>query len=233
MSQNNDLVISDRDLLEYAGARVPVALCLDVSYSMAGSPVDELNKGVAWLFDVLKEHPAASASAEVAIVAFADRPGVILDYQSIERIGAPPKLSVGSSLGYETDLGGGVALALDILDSRKEKYQLAGVDYFQPIMILMTDGRPTTKEHANSAPRACQLEAARKLVTLPIGIGPEADLSILALFSQKNQPLRLKGLRFDDFFKWLSRLIVLISQSRPGEKIEPDLEGIKGWADFS
>jgi uncharacterized protein YegL len=233
MASDNDLVITDRDLLEYAGARVPVALCLDVSYSMEGDPINELNKGVSWLFNSLREHPAASVSAEVAIVAFADKAALILDYQSLERCGTPPKLHVGSKLGYETDLGGGVALTLEVLDTRKQKYQVAGVDYFQPILVLMTDGRPTTKEHLNSAPLARQLEAARKLTTLPIGIGSEADLKTLEMFSAKNQPLRLKGLRFDEFFGWLSRLIVLISQSRPGERIQPDLEGIKGWADFS
>ena len=57
-------------------------------------------------------------------------------------------------------------------------------------------------------------------------------MSTLAMFSKKRPPLRLQGLNFKQFFEWLSKSVVRVSQSRPGEKVNLDLEGIKGWAEL-
>lgn len=109
---------------------------------------------------------------------------------------------------------------------------MAGVDYFQPWLVLMTDGQPTTTEHIQAAARSCNLEEQHKLVVFPIGIGAAADMSVLAMFSRKRCPLRLKGLNFREFFEWLSKSVVRVSQSRPGEKVSLDSEGMKGWTDL-
>ncbi len=121
-------------------------------------------------------------------------------------------------------------MALDCLEKRKQEYKNVGVDYFQPWLVLMTDGKPTTKEHTEAGPHAVKLEAQGKLVVFPIGIGPRADMTTLAMFSKKNDPLRLNELNFRLFFEWLSKSVVRVSQSRPGEKVGLDHEGIKGWA---
>lgn len=227
---NEDLRIRQEDLLTNPTHRVAVGLCLDVSDSMSGAPVEELNAGVNLFFDALLADPVAKASAEVAIVAFAEFAGVKLDFQSVDRVSSVPILRTKSELGLSTNLGGGAALTIDLLEQRKSEYRAAGVDYFQPFFVLMTDGRPTTDEHFAAASRVVELETARKLAVMPIGIGPHADMAVLAAFSKKNQPLRLQGLKFNEFFKWLSQSIVRVSQSRPGETV-PLAPGIKGWAD--
>jgi uncharacterized protein YegL len=123
-------------------------------------------------------------------------------------------------------------LALDILEDRKNVYKEAGIDYFQPWLVLMTDGQPTSDEHLRAAPRTCDLERAGKLVVFPIGIGQGADMDVLAMFSEKRQPLKLKGLNFAQFFEWLWKSVVRVSQSRPGEKLRLDTEGVEGWAEI-
>ena len=85
-STTTDLMrIHPGDLLENPANRVPITLCLDVSGSMSGEPIAELNKGVELFFDALRSDPVANASAEVAIVAFADRAEVMLDFQWSDR----------------------------------------------------------------------------------------------------------------------------------------------------
>jgi uncharacterized protein YegL len=232
MSIADGLRVRKEDLLENPTNRVPVALCLDVSGSMAGEPMRELNDGVEQFFAALRQDPVARHSAEVALVAFADHPGVVLDFQSLDRVLLPPRLATGSALGISTDLGGGVALALDVLEMRKREYKDTGVDYFQPFLVLMTDGQPTTEAHRASAPRVCALEQQNKLVVMPIGIGAHADLGTLTTFSHKRKPLRLKGLSFVAFFKWLSRSVVRVSQSMPGERVALPTEGISGWGEI-
>ena len=41
-----------------------------------------------------------------------------------------------------TPMGEGVRLALDLLDKRKQEYKDKGVDYYQPWLVLMSDGQP-------------------------------------------------------------------------------------------
>ena len=84
--------IHKEDLLDNPTNRVPIALCLDVSGSMAGDPINELNGGVMLFFQALKEDRVARLSAEVSMVGFASTAGVILDFQSLERIESPPTL---------------------------------------------------------------------------------------------------------------------------------------------
>jgi uncharacterized protein YegL len=232
--QTHDDVLRLRkeDLLTIPTNRVPVALCLDVSGSMDGPPIHELNEGVQMFLNALRSDPIASASAEVAIVAFADRAEVVLDFQSLHRIEQPPVLQTGSHLGNSTNLGAGANLSLNLLNARKREYEAAGVEYFQPFVVLMTDGQPTTDLHHTAASTFKQLEASRKLVTFPIGIGPHADMNVLSLFSDKRPPLRLKGLNFAAFFEWLSKSIVRMSHSRPGESVPLDLKSIPGWGEI-
>ena len=42
----NNLIISDEELADNPTARVPICILLDVSRSMDGEPIKELNKGV-------------------------------------------------------------------------------------------------------------------------------------------------------------------------------------------
>lgn len=220
------MIVRTEDLLLNPTNRVPIALCLDASGSMAGSPMDELNDGVRLFFEALQADPIARASAEVAIISFSDEANTVLDFQGLERIAQPPEMT---STGGLTALGEGANLALDRLETRKQEYQKAGVDYFQPWLVLMTDGLPTTSAHTQAGPRACEMESRGKLVVFPIGIGSGTDIGTLAMFSKKRKPLRLQGLNFRQFFEWLSKSVVRVSQSRPGEKVDLDLEGIKGW----
>lgn len=223
---NEDVMqIRKDDLLTNPSSRVPVGLCLDVSGSMAGDPIDELNEGIRVFFEALRNDAVSKASAEVAIVTFSDVADLHLDFQSLDRVGAPPVLTAGGT----TDLGGGVGMILDKLEARKNEYKQAGIDYFQPWLVLMTDGQPTTQSHPVASRRTLDLESQAKLVVFPIGVGSGADMNVLSTFSSKRQPLRLRGLNFPQFFEWLSRSVVkVVSTSRPGEKTQTDKD-ISGW----
>lgn len=72
----------------------------------------------------------------------------------------------------------------------------------------------------------------RKLTIFPIGIGANADMNILNKFSPKRSALRLQGLKFKEFFQWLSQSVSKTSQSTPGETIPLDIEGIRGWGEL-
>ncbi len=221
-------ILRREDLVNNPTARVPVCLCLDISGSMQGKPIDELNEGVRLFYDTIKDDEVAAYSAEISIVTFGGtKAEYMADFASLQLQPNPPVL-FASGL---TPMGEAVNMGLDLLERRKEEYKDAGVDYFQPWLVLMTDGIPNGKpeELTRAINRTVELVNSKKLTVFPIGIGKEADMNILSQFSPKRSPLRLQGLKFKEFFQWLSKSVSKTSQSIPGESIKLDLEDIKGW----
>lgn len=224
----DDLLLRTEDLVNNPTARVPVCLCLDVSGSMEGEPVNELNRGVQLFYDAIKEDEVAMYSAEICIVTFGGSRAVCLeDFGSLEMQPNPPLLKADGM----TPMGEAVNMALDLLDRRKKEYKDKGVDYYQPWLVLMTDGSPNgdSKELTRAIQRTKELVVSKKLTVFPIGIGSVADMEVLSQFSPERTPVRLQGVKFREFFSWLSKSVSKTSQSMPGEKIDLDLEGIKGW----
>ncbi len=219
----NQFMLRQEELINNPTARVPVCLVLDVSGSMSGDPIKELNSGVQLLFDAIKADEIARYSAEICIVTFGDKVEKVLDFMSIDQQIVPPL----KASGY-TPMGEGVSMGLDLLDLRKGDYQRAGVDYYQPWLVIMTDGEPTD-DILNAANRIKTLVTNKKLAVFPIAIGESANLIKLKQLAIK-QPLRLNGLNFKEFFVWLSRSISNASNSIPGETIVLDVDGIKDWA---
>ena len=61
---SNDLLCME-DLVNNPTARVPVCLCLDVSGSMNGSPIQALNDGVHMFYSAIQEDETALYAAEI------------------------------------------------------------------------------------------------------------------------------------------------------------------------
>ncbi|MGN1201842.1 MAG: VWA domain-containing protein [Eubacterium sp.] len=227
---DNELLIRLNDLVNNPTARVPVCLCLDTSGSMDGRPIDELNEGVKLFYDAIREDETALYSAEISIVTFGGYAECVADFASLELQPDVPELSAGGM----TPMGEAVNMGLDLLERRKEDYKERGVDYYQPWLVLMTDGAPNgdSGELSRAISRTVDLVNQKKLTVFPIGIGPDADMGVLAQFSPKRPPLKLQGLKFREFFSWLSKSVSKTSQSTPGESVKLDVEGIKGWGEL-
>jgi len=209
-----DRILRLEDLITNPTTRLPVCLCLDVSYSMNGKPLQELVKGVHNFFQAIKDDEIAKYSVELSIVIFHDNAEVILDFASIDRQKLPRLKAQGT-----TSMGKGVNLALDILETRKSEYSNRGIDYYQPWMVLMSDGGPT--DNINSAvQKVKELIKKKKLTLFPVALGSGANVQILRKFSslQNNSVLRVTTPEnFREFFQWLSQSVSVASQSTPGE----------------
>lgn len=234
-----DQVLRKQQLFINPTARLAVCLVLDCSPSMSGrlewgaavqqlnpSPIEELNEGVREFFDAIQRDEIAAYSAEVAIVRFDAKAETVLDFSSIIDVEAPALVLMDEG----TSIGNAVNLALDLLEQRKAEYKEAGIDYYQPWLVLMTDGKPTDDAHVAAAHRAAQLLNARLLTTFCVGIGDGTDFSTLRTFATADRPpLRLRQFAFHDFFVWLSQSIHQVSQTTPGEA--PPLPSARSWAD--
>lgn len=226
----NGSLLELEDLVDNPTPRVPVSLCLDCSGSMSGAPIAELNEGVETFYEALNSDEIARYSAEISIVTFGPAQ-LETEFQTLDQNNRPPRLAASGN----TPMGEAVKISLDSLQNRKEEYQRNGVDYYQPWLVLMTDGAPFGGSQAvldEQIRRVQSMVGSKKLTVFPIGIGQEADMSVLAQFSPGRAPLKLKGLNFKEFFTWLSKSVSKVSQSTPGDKVQLDIEGLKGWAEL-
>ncbi len=242
--------------------RVPICLCLDVSSSMGRivggqthdtgrrefrdgkwwrivkggvTALKEMIAGVNLFYDNLLEDDVARYAAEICVVTFGDNAELIMDFANLDRQEEErqQKISALKAKG-ETAMGEAVNMALDCLEARKQEYKDAGVDYYQPWLVLMTDGEPNGSESElnRAIARTNDLASHRKLTIFPIGIGDEADMQCLKKFSPRRPPLKLKGMNFKEFFEWLSASVSRTSQSMPGDVVKLDLDGIKTWGEL-
>lgn len=224
---NSETLISQDDLFDNPTTRIPVCLCLDTSGSMYGKPIEELNEGILRFYEAVCADEIASYSAEIAIVVFGGASGskkvrCVQPFMTLSENPKPPVLTADGS----TPIGEGVNKALDLLEQRKKEYTAAGVDYHQPWLLLMTDGDPigsNALEQKRAQERIQQLLAQKKLVVFPLGVGKAKQENLQKYASEDIPPMKLKGLRFREFFRWLSQSVVQVSGTMAGEPFRVDI----------
>lgn len=218
----NDIILRKNDLIENPTPRCACMLVLDTSGSMTGQPIAELNAGLQSFIKAVHEDEVAACSVEVGIISAGSPVRKILPFTSALHLEHCATLEAGGV----TPLGNAVEQALTALDRRKASYRKAGVAYYQPWMVIISDGAPTDAWQ-DAARRARQLSEQRKLVSLPIGVAG-ASMDILTQFSSR-PALALQGLRFREFFQWLSASMSRVSTSA-STTASVQLPANDGWA---
>ena len=228
--------LAEAEFAENPEPRCAVVLLLDTSGSMQGAPIDELNAGLRDLARTLKEDKLASLRVELAVIAFGGRARAI-DVRSGEgqEVALNATDAFASALDFlpptleargETPMGEAVRQGLALVRERKELYRQHGLDYFRPWVFLITDGNPTDFGWETAADAVQEEEGRKGMSFYAVGV-ENADLSKLARFSAQRQPVRLKGLAFQELFQWLSKSLQAVAQSRPGD--QAPLPAV-GWA---
>jgi uncharacterized protein YegL len=199
--------------------RCPCVLLLDVSGSMSGRPLDELNAGLLTFRDELALDALAQKRVEVGIVTFG--PVSVEAPFTMASSFYPPTLQAHG----DTPIGAAVGRAIDMVEERKRDYKVNGISYYRPWIFLITDGAPTDNWQ-NAAVAIREGEAAKKFAFFAIGVRG-ADMDTLRQLSVR-EPLALDGLKFRELFSWLSSSLRSVSRSTPGTEVY--LETPKGWA---
>jgi uncharacterized protein YegL len=218
----NNYQITDDELADNPTSRVPICVLLDVSLSMQGDPINELNAGVRMFIDEIISDDMTRYSADIAILTFGGIVEQVFEFGSIEEQQIPEFRARST-----TPMAAAVLEAITLLENRKNAYKSNGVDYFQPWIVLMTDGTPTDELSVinEATSKTQELINNKKLTMFTIGIGDDVDMDFLEQFGAS--PTKLQGLKFNEFFQWLSQSVSTISDSMPGDKI--NLPPREGW----
>lgn len=224
------------DRLEIANPQHPhcaTVLAMDVSGSMQGDKIRQLNEGIRYFKDDVSADDLARKRVDLALVTFGGGVSVTRDFASIEDFD-PPTLAADGG----TPMGEAILKAIELVRERKQAYREMGTDYFRPWIFLITDGEPTDMREGdelwNRAVNAVRDgEANREFLFFAVAVEP-ADLETLRRIAPPERPpLQLRPGRFKDMFLWLSKSQQKVSASRVGEQVPlVDPTGPEGWAEI-
>ena len=215
---SEQITFATSDFASNPEPRCPCILLLDVSGSMSGRPINELNAGLVTFRDELLADPLALKRVELGIVTFGPV-HVEQPFTGAANFFPPILFAQG-----DTPMGAAITKALDMVEERKREYRANGISYYRPWIFLITDGAPTDEWQA-AANKVFRGEEDKRFAFFSIGV-QGADMKTLAQISVR-QPLPLQGLQFRELFSWLSSSLRSVSRSTPGTEVV--LEAPKGW----
>ena len=210
--------------------RCPVILMLDTSGSMSGQPLRELQSGLDQFLKETSDDETASMSVELEIITFGGDAEIASPFAPVCDIAdMPPVLDANGS----TPLGEALKLADSELKARRRLYKQKGIACYKPWIVLMTDGCPND-DYENAAVSMKRMGDEGKLQYIGIGIGEEADFDTLRkILPERPGPVKLKGLCFKEFFKWLTDSLKSVSASSVAEQDNVRLGNVTSWADLA
>lgn len=211
----------------------PVCIVVDTSHSMGDgrfidytgrTRIQRLNDGIQQFLEEVKKDDALVDSLEIAIVTFNNEAQVTLPFSTIDNI-SRFSISAGSNAG---DTPKGVDRAFDLLKSEKEFLKKNKREYYQPWIVIMSDGRasvPRGNDVYDLNRRLARVqdtmkveEKNGKLVVIPVFIGENTGLSAYEQGKKQMEGFTNKGccveigtgatqVTFKDFFARLRQSI--------------------------
>lgn len=210
--------MQDQIIPENIGEKhIACVLLVDVSGSMNGTSIVELNEALVKFGEVLRNDTRASGCADVCVIAFNQNVEIVVPFCPAMEYMAPTLKAGGLTAMNEAIITG-----LDLLEQRKTLYRRCGTPYFRPWMFLMTDGAPTDSEYESDAKqRLIEAITEKKVTFFPMGIGNDVRTDILKSYNNGGMVLKAEASHFAEAFVWLSSSMAIAANSTPGtEKIK-------------
>lgn len=200
-------------------------LLLDVSYSMEGNKLDSLQKGIETFHAEIAGEPTTKNRLEVAVIAYGSNVDVIQQPALIDNFQMPKLKSMGS-----TSMGQAIDEAIELVEARKSWYKLTGQPYYRPWIINITDGEPT--DIPNIQEKGDQIRKhvdEKNFFFFNVGVNGACMNTLGKLSSQQMPPAKLDGLRFAEFFQWLSASIQIVAASIDTQTDSVNLPSPSNW----
>ncbi|MEN9354681.1 MAG: tellurium resistance protein [Fibrobacterota bacterium] len=187
--------------------RLPVFLLLDISESMVGEGLQQMQSGLDALVSTLRQDPYALETAHVSLIAFAGKVRTLVPLTEIALFKAP-RLPVGSG----TSLGVALSHLMDELDRQVVKGTSERKGDWKPIVFLITDGKPT--DNVEAAMLRWIRDWSSKVNLVAVGVGPCVPMDILGKLTSDVFHLQNRGEKdFKAFIRWISQSISAQSRS--------------------
>lgn len=186
--------------------RLPVYLLLDCSGSMAGEPIDEMQKGVELLLDDLKGDPQALETVHLSVITFDNEARQSVSLTELMYFKMPKLRARG-----QTALGEALHVLKDCINREVRKNTAEHKGDWKPLVFLLTDGYPTDKDvFQKEIQDLGSLNAAN---IIACAAGARADTKFLKQIT--NNVLVMNNVSAGDmaaFFAWTTASLALMSE---------------------
>lgn len=184
-------------------------LLLDVSGSMTGNPINELQRGIEIFHSEIREDTTTANRLEVSIITFQSWVKVIQNPALVNEFQMPILNADGA-----TCMGEAITEGINLIEARKSWYKATGQPYYRPWLIVITDGEPTDVPDLFDLHQTIQRDVDnKKYFFYAIGVEAANMDKLKQISSSQMPPAKLKGLKFADFFKWLSASMTQVISS--------------------
>lgn len=187
--------------------RLPIYFLIDISESMVGEPIQQVEEGLATIIQALKTDPNAIETVWVSIIVFAGKSKTLVPLQEIIHF-YPPKFPIGSG----TSLSKGLYHLMFELRKNIVRTTAEQKGDWKPIVFLFTDGIPTDNTKTAISEWKLNWQGSANLVA--ISFGSETDTHLLSELTDtvlyfKNTDAKA----YKQFFKWVTDSIKTSSVS--------------------
>lgn len=152
--------------------RLPVYLVIDISESMAGENIRQMQEGMNRLVNQLRRDPYALEAVYLSVIGFAGAAGTLAPLTELMNF-YPPRLPIGSGTSIGTALN-------HLMDCMDKDIILSTVEQkcdWKPLVYVMSDGSST--DDTSKAIQRWKMAFKHRAKLINIGIGKFADLSTL------------------------------------------------------
>lgn len=187
--------------------RLPVYFLVDVSESMVGAPIQQVQDGMRMIVQELRTDPYALETAYISVIAFAGKVKCVSPLTELYKF-YPPTFPIGGG----TSLGNALEFLMDDMDKTLVRTTTEQKGDWNPIVFLFTDGNPT--DNPSNAFTRWNNKYRGKANIVAISIGDNVNTQLLGQIS--DNVLRLNKtdeISFKSFFKWVTASIKATSVS--------------------
>lgn len=179
----------------------PIFLVIDVSESMAGDALVQLEQGMRRIVADLMQDPYALETASISVIAFAGRARTLVPLTELMDF-VPPHLPVGGG----TALGAALVHLMDEIDRRVVTSTPEQKGDWKPLVFLMTDGVPT--DNPEPAIKRWQQKYAQRVALVAVSIGGGGDHGVLSRLTDDIIPFddTVEG-AFKKFITWITNSV--------------------------
>jgi len=207
--------------------RLPVYILLDTSGSMRGEPILAVDNGLQVMLETLRQDPHALDTVHLCLIGFDLEVKVI---QELTPIDSFPPVHLATPESGPTFLGEALKTVAEKAAREVRKSDDAGKGDWQPLLFVMTDGKPSDTMVFEE--QCAAIKRAGFAAVVGCAAGPKADPKLLQRFCTQTAALdTLDGPGFERFFTWVSDVIADGSRSQgvgaPSSDLPPPPDEIK------
>lgn len=187
--------------------RLPIYFLIDVSESMIGHPIQQVQNGMRQIVRELQQDPYALETAYISVIVFAGRAKMMMPLTETSRFYAPE-----FPLGSGTNLSEGLEMLMNDIDRSVSKTTAEHKGDWKPIIFLFTDGTPTND--CTNAINKWNSRYRQHCNMVAISIGDNADTKTLGQMTETVMRLNDTAEQsFREFFKWVTASIQTSSEA--------------------